>query len=562
MRLFTKTYLFFIVVILFQSAFTIVLVTESVGHANIEDARRELLFEAKKVSSDFSEAERSLWKDLAGMMNDEDLKKADISSISAVEIIRSSYNTSGARFVELYDVSGIPEVLSMEGTRPVPSVSFSSLPFYDFPSIRRVLADGRLYLVGSVRYKKGHAFRLIIDIDYTFVRQLAYGQNTQVLLFAGQRYIIGTLGEMLPKDFNYALLFDAAEAEYYNLRIDKEFANISVRQEGFLFDGLLSVPLQFVVSVSNVPYDKRLGSIRSALLVVSLLMAFVAMIIAYFFSRNISSPVGNFIAAMNKLSAGEYEGVDENLYKSELKQLACGFNDMSMKLKENHRELERSIEEITMLKDYNEAVIQSIRSGIAIIDPLLRVEKVNHSFLDFFGVGEDVLLNFPVNLLPSEIIDSEHVKDITDILNGKKRYASRTQKIAGNRYIEYKLFPLIRMGGKDSGIYGCIILLEDVSGKVDYEAKIFQAEKLASVSMLSAGVAHEINNPLASILSNIQNLEEDASEGYQKDTLLLVEKETRRIARIVRRLLDFAAPAAEGESSPISLGRSKKPLIF
>ncbi|MGO8695931.1 MAG: sensor histidine kinase [Rectinemataceae bacterium] len=88
-----------------------------------------------------------------------------------------------------------------------------------------------------------------------------------------------------------------------------------------------------------------------------------------------------------------------------------------------------------------------------------------------------------------------------------------------------------------------------MSQRLAAEARMIQADRLASMSMLSAGVAHEINNPLSSILSNVQNLISEAPEGESVEALRIVERETKRIARIVRQLLDFSAPRYPGASS-------------
>ena len=84
-------------------------------------------------------------------------------------------------------------------------------------------------------------------------------------------------------------------------------------------------------------------------------------------------------------------------------------------------------------------------------------------------------------------------------------------------------------------------MTDDISAKTELEEKIFHAEKLASISMLSAGMAHEINNPLASILTNVQNLIDEEKDPGRSVSLKWIEQETRRIARIVQELLNFAA---------------------
>jgi signal transduction histidine kinase len=85
-------------------------------------------------------------------------------------------------------------------------------------------------------------------------------------------------------------------------------------------------------------------------------------------------------------------------------------------------------------------------------------------------------------------------------------------------------------------------VVEDVTVKTELEQKIYQAEKLSTVSMLSAGMAHEINNPIGSILSNAQNLIEEEVCEERRASLRWIETEARRIARIVQELLKFAAP--------------------
>ena len=89
-------------------------------------------------------------------------------------------------------------------------------------------------------------------------------------------------------------------------------------------------------------------------------------------------------------------------------------------------------------------------------------------------------------------------------------------------------------------------MVDDISAKTRLEEKILQAEKLATISMLSAGMAHEINNPLGSILTNVQNLLDEETSPSRSVSLRWIEQETRRIARIVQGMLSFASGKAGG----------------
>jgi two-component system NtrC family sensor kinase len=86
-----------------------------------------------------------------------------------------------------------------------------------------------------------------------------------------------------------------------------------------------------------------------------------------------------------------------------------------------------------------------------------------------------------------------------------------------------------------------IVMRREVTEQRRLEASLAQAEKLAAVGQLAAGVAHEINNPLTAIIANAQFLTEDLSpmsDSYQ--SAQLVARAGERAARVVRRLLDFA----------------------
>jgi two-component system NtrC family sensor kinase len=109
---------------------------------------------------------------------------------------------------------------------------------------------------------------------------------------------------------------------------------------------------------------------------------------------------------------------------------------------------------------------------------------------------------------------------------------------------EIKLYPLAGTGELNDESAGCVFTVDDISEKIEFEEKIFQAEKLSSLSVLSAGVAHEINNPLSSIMSNVQNLIEEEEKEDKKISLKWIEQETRRIARTVRELLNFSSSDA------------------
>jgi signal transduction histidine kinase len=100
---------------------------------------------------------------------------------------------------------------------------------------------------------------------------------------------------------------------------------------------------------------------------------------------------------------------------------------------------------------------------------------------------------------------------------------------------------------------GAVILQEDLSERARLEAQLIRSEKLSSVGVLAAGVAHEINNPLTTILGYAKLLLEDrGEEDPDRSALELVADESRRVQEIVRNLLDFSRQES-GELLPTAV---------
>jgi signal transduction histidine kinase len=89
---------------------------------------------------------------------------------------------------------------------------------------------------------------------------------------------------------------------------------------------------------------------------------------------------------------------------------------------------------------------------------------------------------------------------------------------------------------------GLVVTLDDVTERVELEKQVLQQERLASLGLLAAGVAHEINTPLTGISSYTQLLLEDGRGAAPRDLLEKIEAQTRRASGITRSLLNLARP--------------------
>lgn len=95
--------------------------------------------------------------------------------------------------------------------------------------------------------------------------------------------------------------------------------------------------------------------------------------------------------------------------------------------------------------------------------------------------------------------------------------------------------------------FGCVVVLENIGKKIEFEEKFSGGKTLVPLDAFRRS-RHEINNPLGSIMTNAQNLIEEETDAEKRVPLRWIEQETRRIAAIVRNLLEFSSPHPREQS--------------
>lgn len=111
--------------------------------------------------------------------------------------------------------------------------------------------------------------------------------------------------------------------------------------------------------------------------------------------------------------------------------------------------------------------------------------------------------------------------------------------------------PLVTPDGHTSGM---MVIIEDITKRVQLEEQLQISEKMASIGLLAAGVAHEVNTPLTGISSFTQMLLEGSDPDDPKTKLLeKIEGQTFRAAKIVNGLLNLARPGRPDASGPVDL---------
>lgn len=218
------------------------------------------------------------------------------------------------------------------------------------------------------------------------------------------------------------------------------------------------------------------------------------------------------------------------LTENERKELSESIKYITRSLRTSRQELTERNRELMYLKEFSENIIDSAPVGIITVDGLLRVSYWNKEMDILTGMKKDEALNRSILLLLPWVPNKVFIHNVENEL---------TLRDQRNKTFKLKTNPL-----KDP-LGGFVIIIEDISEKKKIEEQLFQTSKLANIGKLTASIAHEIGNPLASIFSLVQELRL-LSFNTKKDIVFTVESlntinnHIERIAKTVRSLGDFA----------------------
>ncbi len=124
------------------------------------------------------------------------------------------------------------------------------------------------------------------------------------------------------------------------------------------------------------------------------------------------------------------------------------------------------------------------------------------------------------------------------------RYETETELITKNREVIPVILTVNQFLDAGGNLSGYVFIAKDITERRKLEFQIFQSEKLAALGQLSAGMAHEINNPLFVISGRLEMLKDENCNQKVKTSLDLISSQTDRIRKLVDRILKFSRKAA------------------
>ncbi len=266
---------------------------------------------------------------------------------------------------------------------------------------------------------------------------------------------------------------------------------------------------------------------------------------------------------MNRMIAvlGLGKTADGDFLSSEDVQLLetlAGYIGIAMQNARLYKTLEEKAGQYERLKEFSENIVESISVGVMAVDLEDRIESWNSQMEVMFALPRGEALGRSLNaVLPPAFLEEYYrVRPTQGIHNLYKFRLSTT----GNesRITNIAIAPLV---SKTFSVIGRLIIVDDITDRIELESQLSQAEKLSSIGLLAAGVAHEVNTPLAVISSYAQMLAKQVHGDDRQSALLeKITKQTFRASEIVNSLLNFSRTSGT-EFTDVDLNRVIKDTL-
>lgn len=219
-----------------------------------------------------------------------------------------------------------------------------------------------------------------------------------------------------------------------------------------------------------------------------------------------------------------------SLTDQERGELSSSIKQITDTLRLSRQELADANRDLAYLKDFSENIIESAPVGIVTVDSSFRVRYWNRQMEAITGTKKTSAFNISIiHLLPW----------MNSGLFTQSMQGEMIVQTPAMQSFKINISPLKDPSG------GFVVIIEDITEKKKMEEQLLHSSKLASIGRLTAGISHEIGNPLASISSLVQELraqklDSEEEREFTETSLKTISSHIERIVNIVRSLGDFA----------------------
>jgi len=213
-----------------------------------------------------------------------------------------------------------------------------------------------------------------------------------------------------------------------------------------------------------------------------------------------------------------------------------------------YRQLHVKAVELDRMRAFNENIVESLDDGLLVMDLNDRIVRWNSALEQLYGVARSDAIGRSLE----ELFDAQFVETIRAARRDAPHGTTLSRlplDVPGADLLIVNAAVVPLRASEDGAVRtgGTIVIIEDITRRVQLEEQLQISEKMASIGLLAAGVAHEVNTPLTGISSFTQMLLDGADPSDPRTRLLeKIERQTFRAAKIVNGLLNLSRPVSSG----------------
>ena len=290
---------------------------------------------------------------------------------------------------------------------------------------------------------------------------------------------------------------------------------------------------------------KQFGEHRNRSAVILMITALLSGLSAWGLSRGISRPLRQLTDGVHRLAQGDASCRVAVTSADEIGELASTFNHMAeeLEIRKNSLlstldELRRSRLEILDERNFKESILESISSAIVTFSPDGLLTSINATGRQFLGSHVCIDMHYRQVFAAWDDMPAR----VTRSLNGSGDFGREPFRIDRNgvrTHFEIGFFPIGRDAEK-----GLTVTMRNETEKEKLREEMMRLDRLASLGKLSAGIAHEVRNPLTGISLLLDDLHDRAATA--SDDQIMIKKavaEIERVERLINALLNYSSPA-------------------